>query len=313
MEKILITPRSFGNTYPAAFDELSAAGYGLIKNQTGQLFSKEMMIEHIACASGIIVGIDPLDRDVICAAPLLRAISKYGVGLDNIDVAFAKANGISVSTTQGANAMSVADYTLALILACARKIPYIDRQCHDKDWRKVISLDVYGKTIGIVGLGAIGKGVAKRAAGFDMKLLAYDPAWNGSYAESNGIQFASYSHILEEADFITLHLPLTDETRYMVNAESFALMKRSAILINTSRGELVNEADLIEALKTGEIYAAGIDTFEKEPPDNDELYKLDNLVMGSHCAASSVEASKQMTIMATRNIINSLKSDASPA
>ena len=165
------------------------------------------MIENIRDVAGIIVGVDPLDKDVIDAAPNLKAIAKYGVGTDNIDTEYAKSKGIPVSITAGANSNAVADYTFALMLAVARKITLINDMCHEKKWTKVLGSDIYGKTLGILGLGAIGKGVAKRAQGFDMKILAYDLYWI-RIMQRKTILLNHCAGIIETCDFISIFLSL---------------------------------------------------------------------------------------------------------
>ncbi|MEG1651562.1 MAG: phosphoglycerate dehydrogenase [Oscillospiraceae bacterium] len=307
MGKILVTPRSFGKTDESPYKLLEQAGYEVVKNPTGQILTKDEMIELMPDMDGIIVGVDPLDKDVLSAAKKLRAIAKYGVGTDNIDKEYCAAHSIPVSITAGANASSVADYTFALIMACARKLTYINEMCHQKNWGKVISCDVYGKTIGILGLGAIGKGVAKRAGGFDMRVMAYDVFWNAEYAADNDIEYAEPDRIFKECDFICLHLPLTEETKNIVNARVFEEMKPNAVLVNTARGGLIDEAALIDALQKKKILGAGIDVFNEEPPANEALYKLDNLIMGSHCAASSIGASEMVSMAAAQNLLRDLK------
>ena len=306
MKKILATPRSFGSIGdPVGL--LEAAGYTVVKNPVGGIMTEEQMKEHIRDAVGIVIGVDPLNAAVLAEAKCLKAISKYGVGTDNIDMAKAKELGIPVSITTGANANAVADYAFTLMAACARKLIPIDQKCHEKDWGKVTTQDIYGKTVGILGLGAIGKGVAKRAQGFDMKVLAYDVYWNQEYADQHGITYAKPEDIYREADFISLHMPLTEETRGMISDAQFQTMKPSCILVNTARGGIIDEAALVSALKEGTIYAAGIDAFEQEPPKQEELYQLSNLIMGSHCAASTTGAVEQMGLMAAKNLLAALQ------
>ncbi len=307
MEQILITPRSFGKTDPAPFALIREAGYEIVENTTGGILTKAQMIEAIASVAGVIIGVDPLDRDVISAGKSLRAIAKYGVGTDNIDTSCAKERGIKLSITAGANSNTVADYTFALMLACARRVCEINMRCHQGDWGKVIGADLYGKTLGIFGLGAIGKGVAKRAQGFDMNILAYDVFWDEAYASTHGIHHADPNQIFSMCDFISLHLPLNKDTLGIVSIDALSRMKRTAILINTARGGLIDESALIDALSTQKILAAGIDVFEEEPPKNTALYTLPNLVMGSHCAASTIGASEAMSIMAAQNLLMDLK------
>jgi len=306
MEKVLVTPRSFGRTDTSAFDSLKNAGYEVVLNPYGQVLTKEQMKSEIEDVVGVIVGIDPLDEGVLACGKKLRAVAKYGIGTDNIDKAYCASHNIHLSITRGANSNAVADYTFALLMACARNLTIINELCHRKNWSKLIGADVYKKTIGILGLGAIGKGVARRATGFDMKILAYDLAWDENYAAAHNIVFAEPAHLFRESDFICLHLPLTEKTKNIINAESIALMKPTAIVINTARGGLVDEGALIDALKNKRILAAGLDVFREEPPENEALYTLDNLIMGSHCAASTTDASAMMSLMAAHNLINDL-------
>ncbi|MCL1796468.1 MAG: phosphoglycerate dehydrogenase, partial [Clostridia bacterium] len=245
---------------------------------------------------------------VLGAAKRLKAISKYGVGTDNIDMKRAEALGIPVSVTTGANADAVADYAFTLMTACARNLLQIDARCRRREWSKITSLDIWGKTLGILGLGMIGKGLARRAKGFGMQVLAHDLCWDAAYAEREGIAYAEPDEIYKVCDFISLHVPLTDASRHMIGDKQFAMMKPTAILINTARGGLVNEASLARALTNGTIYAAGVDAFAEEPPKNKALYGLPNLVMSSHCAASTQGAIENMGMAAARNMLSALES-----
>ncbi|MBP3409378.1 MAG: phosphoglycerate dehydrogenase [Clostridia bacterium] len=305
-EKILTTPRSYGKNMPELFEQLEAAGYEVIKNPTGGIIEKETMKELVKDVSGIIVGVDPLDAEVLACAPKLRAIAKYGVGVDNIDLDYCKEHGIKVSRTVGANSEAVADYAMTLIMAVARKAVMIDRKCRTKDWSKISTRDVSGATLGLFGLGAIGKHVAKRAQGFGMKVLAYDPFWPEEYAKANDITRADAETIFKNADFISLHLPLMDSTKNFVGEKEIAMMKKDAVIINTARGGLIDEAALLAALKEGRIYGAGIDAFAQEPPEDPAWFELDNVVIGSHCAASTTGATQNMGRMATENVIRDL-------
>ena len=305
-DKILTTPRSYGRNMPELFEQLEAAGYEVVRNSTGGILEKEQMKALIADCSGIIVGVDPLDAEVLSCAPRLRAIAKYGVGVDNIDLDYCKAHGIKVSRTVGANSEAVADYAMTLIMAVARKAVMIDRKCRGRDWSKISTRDVSGATLGLFGLGAIGKHVAKRAQGFGMKVLAFDPYWPEEYARENNIIRADAETIFREADFISLHLPLMESTRNFVGEKEIAMMKRDAVIINTARGGLIDEAALLRALKEGRIYGAGIDAFAQEPPEDPAWFELDNVVIGSHCAASTTGATQNMGRMATQNILRDL-------
>lgn len=303
---VLVTPRSFGKTDPSLFERLRAAGLAVTRNDTGSVLDTATMRRLLADCEGLIVGVDPVTADVLDAAPRLRAVAKYGVGVDNIDLEACAARGIAVSRTLGAPTQAVADYALALMLAVARKVTLIDRRCRSRDWSKITSVDLYGKTLGIIGLGAIGKAVAKRAQGFSMRILAHDIYWDDAYAAQNGIERADMDRICAEADVISLHTLLDASTRHCINAARLASMKPTAILINTARGELVDNVALLDALREGRIYGAGLDVFEQEPPVNDTWYTLDNLVMGSHCSSSTRGATETMGHMAVDNLLRDL-------
>lgn len=306
MEKILVTPRSYGKTNPALFEQLAAAGYEAVRNDIGGIFTKEQLIERIRDCVGIIIGVDPMDADVIAAAPKLRAISKYGVGVDNIDLEAAKARGIPVSRAVGANSEAVADYAFALMLALSRKVLPIDAKCRRDDWSKITTQDVSHKTLGLFGLGAIGKNVALRAEGFSMKVMAYDVYWDEAFAKAHNIERVEPETIFRTCDFISLHLPLMPETRNFVGADQLAMMKKTAVLINTARGGLIDDAALLSALKEHRIWGAGLDAFAQEPPEDKSWYELDNVILGSHCAASTVGATDNMGRMATDNLLRDL-------
>lgn len=304
--KILTTPRSYGKDMPELFAQLEAAGYEVVRNATGGILERAEMKRLIADCDGVIVGVDPLDAEVLACAPKLRAIAKYGVGVDNIDLEYCAARGIKVSRTVGANSEAVADYAMTLMLAVARRAVAIDRRCRARDWGKVSTRDVSGATLGLFGLGAIGKLVARRAQGFGMRVLAYDPYWPEDYARENSIARAEADEIFRDADFISLHLPLMESTRNFVGERELALMKRDAVLINTARGGLIDEAALLRALREGRIYGAGIDAFAHEPPEDPAWFELDNVVIGAHCAASTSGATRNMGRMATENVLRDL-------
>lgn len=309
--KVLTTPRSYGKTDPSLFTMLEQAGLEVVKNETGSILDREGMKRLLADCDGVIVGVDPLDAEVMAAAPKLKAIAKYGVGVDNIDLDAAKARDIKVSRTVGANSEAVADYAMTLILAVARKAVAIDSGCRKGNWKKITTRDVSGAVLGLLGLGAIGRHVARRAQGFGMTVLAYDPFWDEEYAKANNITRAEPEEIYKRADFISLHLPLNDETRGCIGAEQIAMMKPDAVIINTARGGLIDESALLDALEENRIYGAGIDAFAQEPPEDKRWFSLDNVVLGSHCAASTTGATINMGRMATENLIRDLGLSAS--
>lgn len=307
MAKVLITPRSFGQYSQEPFKLLKENGIEIIKNPTGAILKEAEMLHLVKDVEGIIVGVDPLDKSILENAPKLRAIAKYGVGTDNIDLDYCKEKDIKVSITLNANSSAVSDYAFSLMLAVARRIVEIDQGCRVGDWSKKTSIDVYGKKLGILGLGHIGRGLCERAKGFHMEVYAYDIFKDEAYIKSNDINFTSVEEIFKECDFISVHLPLTDETRHMIDEKMLEKAKKNLIIVNTARGGIIDEEALYQALKNGAIYGAGIDVFEEEPPENSKLLTLPNVVAGAHSAASTIGAVDKMSMMAAENVVESLK------
>lgn len=305
--KILVTPRSFGKADPAPFAILEQAGLEVTPNATGGILSAEQIKTLLADCDGVILGLDPMNADILAAAPKLKAIARYGVGTDNIDLAECERRGIKVSRTVGANADAVADFAFTLMLTVARRSALIDKHCRAKNWSKITTPDIFGKTLGILGTGNIGKAVAARAKGFAMRTLAYDTFWDEQWARKNNIERGAPERICKEADFISIHLPLTDETRGLIGKNELEMMKPTTVLVNTARGGIVDENALIEALQNNTIYGAGIDAFETEPPADPRWYELDNLVMTTHAGASTTGATTNMGIMAAKNIVKDLQ------
>ncbi|WP_195854454.1 phosphoglycerate dehydrogenase [Aerococcus tenax] len=309
MKKVLITPRSFAKyNKDHVINLFHNAEIDPVFNETGSIYTEERLIEAVEAVDGIIVGVDPITENVINHAPKLKTIAKYGVGIDNIALDLAKKRNITITRTLGANASSVADYDFALLMAVARRVVEINNAAKENiDWSKKMALDIYGKTIGILGLGATGRETVKRAQGFAMDIYGYDIYEDKAYLEENNIKFTQdLTTIFKECDFISLHIPLTEDTHHLINKDLFAIAKPNLVLTNTARGGIINEEDLYEALANKRIFGAGIDAFEQEPLENSPLLDLDNLIIGTHTAASSVGASEQMTLQATQNIINEL-------
>jgi D-3-phosphoglycerate dehydrogenase len=306
MTKILVTPRSFGKHSDDAMNLLESKGFEVTLNPYGRILTEEEMIKEIEDVEGIIVGVDPLNAEVLSHAKNLKAISKYGVGTDNIDLNYCKEHNIPVTITNNANSDSVADFAFTLMLAVARRVVEVDKACRQSDWGKKTSIGVYQKTIGVVGTGAIGKGVIRRAKGFDMKVLAYDLYKDEVFAEENGVEYVELDQLLKQSDFISLHLPATKETQNLIDKEALDMMKETAVLVNTARGDLVDEDALFDALKSKKIWGAGLDVFKQEPPANKELLELDNIVVGAHSAASTVDAVDKMSEIAAVNILKNL-------
>lgn len=307
MIKVLITPRSFGKYSDVAKNQLLEAGITIVNNQKGSILNEDELIELIKDVDGVIIGVDPLSEHVLSEAKKLKAIAKYGVGVDNIDLDYCRLHDIPVSITQNANMDAVADYAFALMLGVARKITEINHACHLNDWSKNIAVDVYGKRLGILGFGHIGKGVALRAKGFAMDVLAYDVNPDHAFASNHGIRYTNLDEILTSCDFISIHLPLLPETRYLINKEVLARMRKNAIIVNTARGGIIDEDALYEALVNKQIYGVGLDVFEREPAGDSPLLNLPNVIAGSHTAASTEGAVENMSNFAVVNLLNDLR------
>ena len=308
MKKVLITPRSFGKyNREELIEKLRQHGIEPVFNPYGTIMNEQQMRSALQDMDGLIVGVDPVSEEALRQAPRLRAIAKYGVGIDNIACAYAQENNIAISRTVNANANAVADYAMTLLMSVARRVVEIDEGCHHNDWAKKEALDIYGKTIGVLGLGAIGKGVVQRASGFDMRIYGYDIMRDDAFLNKYNVCFTDVDTIIRECDFISLHLPLTQETRHILNKENLKRAKSNLIIVNTARGGLLDEDALYELLKKRKLYGLGLDVFEQEPPQNSKLLTLPNVIVSSHTAASTQEAINAMSRMAVENLICSLE------
>ncbi|MCD6171006.1 MAG: D-glycerate dehydrogenase [Thermoplasmata archaeon] len=258
---------------------------------------------------------DAIDKDVINASPSLKMIANYAVGYDNIDVKEATKRNIVVTNTPGVLTETVADLTWALILSIARRIVEGDkfmRQGKFKGWAPLLMLggDIYKKTLGIIGAGRIGKAVAKRAEGFRMNIIYYSRHRNEEMERI--AKYVSLNDLLKKADFISLHVPLTNETYHLIGRNELKMMKKTAYLINTARGKCIDEDALYEALKNGEIAGAALDVYENEPNVNKNLIKLDNVVLTPHIGSASLETRTKMAVMVAENVLSFLKGEIPP-
>jgi len=257
---------------------------------------KEIIKEYDAL---VVRSATKVTKDVIDAATKLKVIGRAGVGLDNVDLDAATQKGIIVMNTPAGNTISTAEHTLSMLLALSRNIPQANLSVKLGEWKrsKFMGVEIYNKILGIIGFGRIGSEVAKRALSFGMKVLAYDPYLSKEVAESMGVEVADLKELLQKSDYITVHTPLTDETKHMISTEEFAMMKKGMRLINCARGGIIDEAALVEAIKSGIVAGAAIDVFEKEPLSSDnELSKLDNVITTPHLGASTEEAQVNVAI-----------------
>ena len=307
---VLIASRSFGKNCPEVLDAMRAAGCVFLPAHFEGAPTEAQLLEAIGEADVLISGTEPVTARVLTAAHRLKVIAKHGVGYENIDLEAARARGIPVALAGGAIADSVADLTLGLLLAVARRIPQGDASTRRGEWKRFVGPELDGKTIGIVGLGQIGRGVCRRAQGFGMRVVAYDAYPDSAFAAAAGVTYLELDELLAEADFITLHAPATPETRHLIGGPQFARMKRGAYLINTARGELVDEAALYTALHSGMIAGAASDVFAEEPPRNSPLLTLDTFVAMPHCGGQTPEGLRRMGEITGENVLRVLRGEA---
>lgn len=305
--KVLITPRSYASTSDKPIKMIKDKGYEIIRNNKDKPINKNEMLNLIEDIDGIIIGIDKFDSDIIDKANNLKVISKYGTGLDNIDVNYAHKKDIIVTKTPTANIDAVADLTIGLMIAVARRIPEADKKLRKDQWEKIIGNSVWKKNLGIIGLGKIGKQVVKRAKGFKMDIKVFDLNKDEDFAEKYNIEYVNLDEILSESDFITIHTPLNNGTRDLIQMEELEKMKNSSYLLNVSRGGIVNEDDLYEALKNDVIAGAALDAFVNEPPKDNNFKELDNIIMTPHIGGYTDEAIENMGVQAAQNLIKVLE------
>src|SRR6202045_2574709 len=281
-------------------DKISARGVQLLKEQPGWnvvLTTKDNLVAEIADAQALIVrSATKVTSELLDKAPNLRCVGRAGVGVDNIDLEAATKRGIIVMSTPGGNAVSVAEHTFALMLSLARQVPRMDKAIHEGRWEKssAAGMEISGKTLGLIGLGRIGSEVALRAEAFDMRVLGYDPYISEAAAKEFSVELVPLDRLLAESDFVSLHTALSSATQNLINAESLAKMKKGAFIINAARGELIEEAALADALKSGHIGGAGLDVFAVEPPKNSPLVGLPNVIATPHIAGSTTEAQEEV-------------------
>lgn len=310
-KKVLITPKSYGTYKHKAHPVIKEKGYDIIENTLGRTMTEEEIIEYAKRdVVGIIVGVDPLPAHVLLQCKDLKAISKYGVGMDNIDLKKAEELGIKVKNAVGTNNISVAEHAIALMFSIARNIPKVVGEVKQGKWARVIGCELTGKRLGLIGGGQIGREVAKRARGLSMDVSIYDPYLNDQkFLDQYGIKLCEdLEKLLKDSDIVSLHVPLTSQTRGIICEDTLKLMKPSAFLINTSRGELVDEEALFKALTNGKLAGAAQDVFSSEPPDaNEKLLKLDNFILTPHIGAYTREAVEKMVMVSTHNLLEMLE------
>jgi glyoxylate reductase len=290
-----------------------------VEMNSDHVLTARELITHLNDADGAITFItDTIDQEVLDSAPNLKVVANFAVGVNNIALDAATKAGVVVTNTPGVVTESTADFAWTLLMAAARRVVEADRFVRTgkfKVWSPNIFLgsDVHGKTLGIIGLGRIGRAVARRAAGFNMKIVFYNPnPVPEQIVSALGAVSLPLEELLQISDFISLHVPLVPETHHLLNDAAFARMKPTCIVINTSRGPVVDEKALVRALKTRKIAAAGLDVYEREPEIEPELFELENAVTAPHIASASNETRLKMGLMAADNLLMALKGERPP-
>lgn len=294
-------------------DILKKNGIEVIQNKSYLPIEKTKLIKKAKDCDAILCLLsNKIDKEIIDALPNLKIISNYAVGFNNIDVEYATQKNVWVTNTPEVLTDATADLAFALLLACARRIVEADKFTRDgkfKIWQSDLMLgkDLRGKTIGIIGAGRIGQAFARRTIDFEMKILYYDKKRIPEFEKETGAKFSSLNQLLKKSDFISIHTPLTKETYHLIDKEQFELIKDGAILINTARGEIINERELVNALKSGKLFAAGLDVYEFEPRITKDLIKMKNVVLLPHIGSATIETRNKMAELAANNIVHVLK------
>ncbi|MFO7947430.1 MAG: phosphoglycerate dehydrogenase [Armatimonadota bacterium] len=302
-KRVLITSNAFIE-HTEYFEPLAEAGFEIGHTEEGPL-SSERLLEVLPGHVATIAAVDDYNAEVLSAADDLRVISRWGVGLDSVDVQAATENDIIVTYTPGMVSSSVADMTFALILALGRDLINAAERGGRGEWVQKQAEDIFGTTLGIIGFGSIGQAVAYRARGFDMRVLAYDPFPDEVSAKALGVEWAEPDELLAESDYVSLHCALTDENEHMISARELELMKDSAYLINTARGGLIDSKALVAALQQGTIAGAALDVLPEEPPPDDEpLLEAPNCIVTPHNSFYNPTSVRQVNEQVVTNILD---------
>ena len=283
-------------------DVLKNKGIYVEQNKKGRKLRSKEVIDILRDYDGVIAGTELYTKEILREIPNIKVISRLGVGMDNIDLEFAKSIGIKVYKSNTTPALSVAELTLGFILDLLRKINRQNNQLKTGVWNKQMGELLTGKTLGIVGMGNIGKQLVKILKGFNLNIIGHDLNWDKSFAKEYNIQYAELDFLLQKSDIVSIHLNLTRDTNRLFNHNAFRKMKKNAIFINASRGEIINEADLIKALDEKLIKGVALDVFENEPY-NGSLVNYDNVILTPHIGAYAKEIRMKMELEAAKNLI----------
>ncbi len=303
MPKVLIAPMTLAGLEGKHLQVLRDAGFELAFPARPAQMNEDELLAALAGIKAVVAGSEPYTERVLTAHPGLRVIARVGVGYDAIDVDAATEGGVVVTIAPNTNQDAVAEHVFALMLALVKRLIPQHLGLVAGGWPRTTNLPLRGRTLGMAGLGRIGKAVAVRAEVFGMRLLAYEPFPDTAFAAAHHIELVPLERLLSESDFVSLHLPYTPQSRHLINARTLGLMKPTAFLINTARGGLVCEADLVEALRSKRLAGAGLDVFEAEPCGKIPLFDLDTIVVTPHAAGGDVKSRDDMALSAAEAIV----------
>lgn len=300
MPRVLVAPALLNHQHGPHEAILPAAGFEVVYPQDSDaLFDPDVLLAHLDGIDAVIAGMEPFNAEVL-AASRLRVIARVGVGYDAIDIPSATEHGVAVTITPGTNEVSVAEQALALIIGVFRGNPWRDHSVRDGSWSRRSLPRLGGKTLGLVGLGRIGRAMVPRAQGLGLRVIAADPFADKTFAAENDVRLCELDELWGEADVISLHVPATPETYDLVNADTIAQMKPTAVVVNTARGSLIDEDALADALANDRLFGAGLDVFKTEPlPSESPLNQLDNVLMSPHMGGLDEESQEAMTRLAS--------------
>ena len=305
--KVFVASRSYSKYSKKTKQFLQDNDCVLDYNTLDRPYKEGDLLQIVEKYDAIIVGVDEVTKKVINKGKNLKVIAKNGVGVDNIDLKTASDKGVYVINAPGTNSPSVADLALALMLSLGRKITVINKITKDGLWKRKIGSELWEKTVGIIGTGDIGKGVARRLTGFNCNLLAFDVNKDKAFAEKYNIKYMNLGDLLKQSDYVTIHLPLNSKTKDLIDMRELKLMQKTSYLINTARGGIVNEDSLYTALKNNIIAGAACDVYENEPPGKSILFTLDNFIATSHIGAFTYGTNKRTGIKVAKNLVKGLQ------
>jgi len=307
--KILVTARSFRSTPGRHKELLEQSGHEVVESPVDRPLKEAEMVELIGDVDGAILGLDNVTATVIEAGGELKVLSRYGVGVDRVDLEAATAAGVVVTNTPGTNHIAVAELTLGLMLSLARRIPQHNKSVREGSWARVRGTELADKTLGIIGLGWISKEVIRRAYAFDMRIVVQTGYPDKELADRYRVEYVPLEGLLEEADFVSLHCAVTPERCDLIGEKELHAMKPSSYLVNTARGELVDEDALLRALQEGWIAGAAMDAFKEEPATASPLVKLENFIATPHLGATTYESIIRMGTLAVENTLRVLRGE----